>query len=59
MTQQWVVNGWAGKHSPLPDYDSVTDEGVFPLRGIPRGRAKTRLDVKVKYSKNNCENEIV
>ena len=34
-----------GKHSPLPDYDSVTDEGVSPLRGIPRGRAKTRLEL--------------
>ena len=33
-----------GKHSPLPDYDLVTDEGVSPLRGIPRGRVKTRLE---------------
>ena len=43
-TQRWVVYGWVG-NTVRCRTDSVTDEGVSPLRGIPRGRAKTTLDL--------------
>ena len=41
----------------LPDYDSVTDEEVSYLHLIPRGCAKTTLDLSIRL-KTSIESQL-